>query len=218
MPTFAETPRSPRPIRRLSASMALLFLLVPFSAHGASVTTDIDIDLPSIVILSCFDQIDVSITAANLASLLVGAPATGDEALTTPLGTVTPSVVGTDLEGNPVTLDTSLSADPSSIFLNLLGVCGVRAIGNGGGVDVSIVGENLTLAGPSGSIVVDSVRTRRGGGAAFGPSFNIADANLGLGNVNLVDVQLELDLADARQAGDYSSPAAGTFTITAVAP
>lgn len=198
---------------------AALTLVAPVQA--ASVTTDVDINLPSILILFCYDEIDVTITAANLATLMVGGAATGDDAATTALGTTTPAVVGTNLEGTVITLSSALNVNEDAVFLNLLEVCGIRAIGNGNGVDVSVaLTANTTLANTTGagSILIDQAQTRANGGGAFAATYNIPDASLGLGNLNLVDVQLELDLTSASEAGDYSSAVDGTFTITAVAP
>lgn len=209
--------------RMLTVGLVAGAMLIGYSQTvraQASVTVDVDIDLPSILILFCFDEIDVTISAANLATLLTGVASTGEATVNTALGAVTPVVSGTTLEGTPVVLDTALTVDPSAVFLNLLGVCGVRALGAGNGVDVSVAGVNLTLDGPGTSqITVDAVATRDNAvGGAFGPTFNIVEANLGLGNVRLIDAQLELDLSSAQEAGTHSSGTAGTFTITAVAP
>ncbi len=209
---------------RVSTTTSLwLLVLAPFltalSLGAASVTLDVDVEVPSMLVLYCFDEIDVTLSSANLASLLAGVGATGDDTQTTPLGTVTPTVVGSSLQGTVVTLDTTLApGDSTAVFLNLLGVCAVRAVGSGNGVDMTIVSNNTTLTGPTGTILVDAVGTRRAGGAGFAAAFNIPEASLGLSNVNFVDVQLELDMSNARTAGSYSSTVDGTFTITATAP
>lgn len=221
--SMGKTLNRPYPTRLLAVGLVAvltLFTLSPSPAQAASITTDVDIILPSILILFCYDDITVTITQANLVTLTGAASA--DDDIGTAGGTVTPGVVASTLEGTVITLDTALpsAVDPTAILLNMLDVCGVRAIISGAatGVDVSFaLTGNTTLTGSvAGSMTVNSGGVRNGSGAGAFADFTFPAASLGLGTVATIDVQLNLDLSSATTAGTYSSAAAGTFTVTAV--
>lgn len=190
-------------------------------AYAAELETDIDVTLPSIIVLSCYDSVDVNVTAAGLLTAM----GTTVDATTADGGTIdggaAGSITATGAAGELTADATALTVGTADtdVKLNMTNICAFRAIGAANGVTVSVATTtNTTLDGPSGtSIVVSDPKTRENGGGAFsGTSYDVAAADLGFGSVKGVDVQVELDLSGANVAGDYSSSTDGTFKVTVV--
>jgi hypothetical protein len=206
----------------VAASIALASLNAP-KVQAAQLQTDVDINLPSIIVLYCFDFIDVNVDATNFLTAVGANGTTGNDALFTN-NPAAVSATGTPdlLTANPVTLNVESAGIGTTADLRLNGACAFRAIGSD--VDVSIATDETTLETASGNSSIEVTGAEVGdagsapaGATAFAGSYTVPAADLGFGNVRFIDVQLALDFADALESGDYSSATDGTFTVTAVA-
>lgn len=211
------------------AAAAAAFAAASLAGAGAAqaqatLQTDIDIDFPSIIILNCFDEIDVSFTGAQLLAAL------GVASNTVASGTGTTTAVDNAgaLEGDAGPLLATPGGTVSSVLLNLNGVCAVRAVGTGGVVNADLTLDDGTLTGAGGStIAVNALNGRDGGSTAAGSGgawsattggpTDFTVATNGLGQLSFIDVQLDLDLSGVTAAGEHSG-AADTFTVSVAAP
>lgn len=205
-----------------AALIAATSLTAP-QAQSATLQTDVDINLPSIIVLYCFDYIDVNVSATNFLTAVGATGTTGDDTLFTN-GPITAAATGTAglLTAAPVTLNVETAGIGTTADLRLNGACAFRAIGSD--VEVSIATDETDLVTASGASTIEVTSAEVGdagaapaGAAAFGATYTVPAANLGFGNVRYIDVQLGLDFSDALESGDYSSATDGTFTVTAVA-
>lgn len=209
--------------RVLLASLLVLGLvIVPFGqTEAASLNVDVDIVWPSMLILYCYSDVDITVTSAVLGQLMTGV-ASGDQGV--PVagpGTATASVSGASLLAD-VTLgspDTDLSVSEANIPLIIDNVCAVRAIATSGGAGVQVgvaYTANTTLdSAGAGTGTIDLIGTPavRVDAGAFGSPVSFTPA--GLGTLHNVDVRVNLDASGADEADTYSSAAAGNFTVTA---
>lgn len=182
--------------------------------HAASVGVDVDITLSSILILYCYNDINVTITGAALAEVLHGS-ATYSDGNGFAKGGVTATANGAstaleaDLGITSDTTNTAFSGNLASVDLDLLNICAVRAIASSAtGVTVGAVLNNGTLSGTSSNITIVSVGVT--------PA-TIGTGSLGLGTLNPIKATLELNLSTADLAETYTG-ASSTFTVTALAP
>jgi len=194
--------------------------LIATQRAEAQVAVDVDISLGGITILYYYDNINVNIPDAVLASLLMPAgcvagvscvvPSPGTIDATNPspgrlnwLGTVNGTPAPTDL---------------SSIDLNLQHVWAVRAIGgSSANTTVTIAGPALpsSIAGASGSIGVVSRAIATGASATCGPGSTTATfADPGLGVALQGSVCLELDFSSAVQGPFIGSGDTGDTVYT----
>jgi len=182
------------------ACIALVAVAGP--ARAAEVTVDFDINFPSFLILSCYDNFSITISGDNLATLLGASGAEIGEGIT-----ASPDSVGFDgATGITATFDdppTTSEIDPLDLTLPLAltNLCAVRAIGNGGNVQVAI--DNLTDWTGTGTNLIELVSATPSQ-TSFPPP--------GLANAEVIDVGLILDISDATQAGIYQN---GSFRVTA---
>ena len=188
------------------------------ATQAAELQTDVDVTLPSVIALSCYDEIDVNVTAAGFLTA-VGSTATATgEIAGGDAGTVTATAAAGELTAGSTEL--AVGTVDANVNLNMTNICAFRAIGAANGVTVSVAATNqTTLAGPgTTSIAVGTPATRANGGTTFGTTYDVAVADLGFTNVNGIDVQLPLDLTNAGVAGTYDSTGtdAGTFKVTVV--
>jgi len=206
----------------LVALLILGLTMVPFGkTEAANLDVDVDIVWPSILILYCYSDVDITVLSADLASLLTGT-ASGDQSI--PVagpGVANAGLVGATLVAD-VTIDSdvpALTVSEANIPLIIDNVCAIRAIATngGGGVQVSVAyTANTTLdsAGAgTGTIDLIGAPAVRVDAGAFGSPVTFAPA--GLGTLHDVDVQVNLDASNADEADTYSSAAAGNFTVTA---
>lgn len=210
---------------RRTLLVALLILgltMVPFGkAEAANLDVDVDIVWPSILILYCYSDVDITVLSADLANLLTGV-ANGDQ----PVPIAGPGVANAGLVGATLVADVNLGpsvpallVSEANIPLIIDNVCAIRAIATngGGGVQVSVAYTANTILDSAGAgtgtidlIGAPAVRVDAG---AFGSP--VAFAPAGLGTLHNVDVQVNLDASNADEADTYSSAAAGNFTVTA---
>lgn len=201
-----------RSLRRSLVVVCLVLgvlLLVPHSVRAqAQGQTDLDINLPDIVILHFFSQVQVDISQAALGTFFTGTA--GDSAVDEGAVTVGPGGFTQDLAIGPSPLS---GGDPSAALLTLQNAWAVRAISLAGGTDtqVSITVDDNQLdhtvtAGAQILITGGAVSD----GTSTGPSIQFPAP--GLANPQLGDVELTLDLTNATNAGLYEQ---GLFTLTA---
>ena len=177
--------------------------LVQAQASGA---TDVDINIPDIVILHYFSNVDISITSGALGTFLTGSP--GDQAYDE--GTVAPAAGGftQDLAIGP----SALTGNPSAAVLTLQNAWAVRAISLAGGTDtmLSILNTDPTLDHTSTAATISITSVAVDDGISNGGA--IAFTSPGIVNAASGDVELTLDLSNADNAGDYID---GVFTLVA---
>lgn len=184
------------------ACVALLAVAGP--ARAAEVTVDFDIDFPSFLILSCYDNFSLTISGDNLATILGASGADIGDSVTASPDTV--SFDGsTGISAGFTNAPTTSEIDPTDLTqvpLALTNLCAVRAIG-GANDDVGISVGALNDWGNTdgGTIGLESATPNP-------PQFTPG----GLGSPQAIDVNLELDISSASQAGTYT---AGNFTVTA---
>ncbi|MBU2533935.1 MAG: hypothetical protein KKB37_14435 [Alphaproteobacteria bacterium] len=185
--------------------MALAAFGTTQNAKAASLDVDVDITLPGFLVLYCYDNIDINISAANLSTAL-GVTA-GSSALVPPTGTQT-ATSGTITNDLDIAADTNTSLT-TTVDLELQNICAVRGIGTSGSTaDITISGVASTLSGgaSSGTISVSAVT----------PS-TASVALTGFGNLSPFDVTMSMDLANVIQADTFTN-ASAEFTVTALAP
>lgn len=183
------------------------------SAQAGSLSTDVTVNLSSVLGLVCFDQVDVNLSADTVISTL-------GRNNGRPMPT---------LNRNARVRNDRLIAGRGKRFwnrgrfkfrqqanLDLRNVCAYHAMGGIGGARVTIDALERRLEAAGGShIQVRRVRTRDNINA--GPwrrRYNIPPADLTPGTVRGIDVRLRLDMRNAKEPGLYSSATDGTFRIT----
>lgn len=183
-------------------------LMLPGQAHAqASGSTDVDINLPSILVLHYFSNVDVTISGGVLQTWL---GATSDLGTQAGSGAVSGSTIQTDVDISGAA-GYGPTNDPAALLLTLQNAWAVRSLAaTGESTQVSITLDDGTLTHVGGATIsVSSAGVRQSGGGAFAGSTSFAPP--GLRNPKLGDVQLTLDLTSATTAGDYLD---GQFTIT----
>ena len=222
-------------LRVLAASALLAAVSATGASAQASLNVDVEFDFPALIVLSCFDTVTVELDGDTLLT---------DAGFTPGAGTADTSVSAAG--AGPITLDTpttgqsfdATGVDPatgdfSSVDVTVNGVCGIRALGTGADVGVDLTLNESTLDGSgSGSITISTLGGRDGGttvGGATGAFTTVAAegdtaefavaTTSGFGTVQYVDVQFDLDLSDALDAGSYgcTSCTDGVFTVTVAA-
>jgi len=177
-------------------------------AQQASLSTDVSVSLPEVIVLSCFDSVAVNVSAAALST----AAGIGDTEEV--LAGVAETAVGTDGQLT-VGLDAASGAAAinSAVNLAINNVCAFRALVTNG-VDVTVANgtgvNSLDLVGSTGGESIGF------GTVALTTAASVPATSLGLGVAPTpISVSVPLDLANATAAGTYT--AADAFTVT-VAP
>lgn len=208
--------KSPAQIIR-TAVLAFAGVLLLSAPPRAQTVSDVSFHAGGFLQLVCFSPVSFNVSQAQLAAIFSGG--TGDDAITTGFGTMSVTASSGELTGSFTGLDTSLNNDPTAIFGSFLG-CGVRGNGLGGGVQVdAALSGSPHLSGPgTGQVLVDNVGVRlNGSGGAYVSSFVIPEASMSFSSFTLIDTRIEFDLSGVDQAGNYSSGAGGSYTITVTA-
>lgn len=185
-----------------AACIAALAAFGPInSARAASVDVDVDITLPSFLILYCYDNIAINIDPADLGTAL---GATNDSGVSVS-GAGGPSGGYTSAAGT-ITADMNIAADAGTtltptVDLVLQDTCGVRAIASGGTATITVPSFEATLEASggagNGAIGVTSVTTSDSGA-------NGLSITGGLGTLNTFDVTMSLNLATVIAADTFS--------------
>lgn len=197
------------------AAAAILATSATGPASAAALQTDVDISLPSVIALYCYDKVSVNVTTAGF----VAATGAFDG------GSVTNFAAGDEVDATGTAgnwdaaisgLDTTAGASAATTAnLNMTGVCAFRAIASAAGVNVSIslddgVLEHATEAGANITATAAQVQE----GASYVTNYDVT-SGLGMSNLNPITIRLPLDLSAATVAGTYSSE--DVFTVTVVA-
>jgi hypothetical protein len=183
-----------------SVAAAAVLATSATGVQAASLSTDVDVQLPSIIALYCFDSVSVNVGAAGLEAALGAGPVSlGASAEVTSLTQ--------DLGATSSTESTNAA---SSVNLNLNNVCAFRALVTNG-VDVAVTQPaDSTLT--NGTAFIDAA----GITLASGETTDVVNTGLGLAAAATpVSVVIPLDLADATAPGSYSKEGLFTITVTA---
>lgn len=187
-----------------SAAVAAVLATSATGTYAAELSTDVDVSLPSIIALYCYDQVSVGVTAAGLtAALGAGSGENG-------LGNATISSFEGALDASSLVGNTAYTTD---VNLNLNNVCAFRALVGADGVSVAVT---------QGATAADTTLVNAAGGtiAAAGATLT-SDATvttgLGLGAAATpISVRIPLDLSDATAPGTYSKSDLFTVTVLAI--
>ena len=202
-------------IRNTAASFAMLIALASGRADAAALETDVDVTIPSVVVLSCYDSVEVDVSAESFLTAVDHTP-----------GTTTLSRNARGRNGRLVvnaprrTFRRGQWTARRSVDLNLTNICAFRAVGQSNrGVLVSVTAkERILRNGADSQMRVRRVRARDTEKAGnWRRRYRIRNVDLGWGKVRGIDVQMRLDTRNARMAGTYSSDTDGTFEVTVVA-
>jgi hypothetical protein len=180
---------------KLSALLAAsLLIAATSSAHAATATTTININLPQVVILYTFDTINLTIDAAAVGSLLTGAAQCTDANNLCIEIAPTPALTITDLSAASVDADiaSSAAAIVGSRTVTIKNAFGVRSLG------VAAANYTATIAETA--------------AAAFSNEVITAPANTGLA-LSRGDISFTLDL---NQTSGTSASVTYTITVNGV--
>ncbi len=180
-----------------SVAAAAVLATSATGVQAASLSTDVDVQLPSIIALYCYDSVSVNVGAGGLEAALGAGPVSlGASAQVTSL---TQDLGATSSE--------QTSTAKSAVTLNLNNVCAFRALVTNG-VDV-VVTQPADSKLMNGTAFIDAA----GITLASGNTTDTVNTGLGLGAAATpVSVKIPLELKDATTPGNYSK--AGLFTIT----
>lgn len=187
----------------IAALVVVGSLVIAPAAYAQSGAVAVGINMPGVIVLHYFSQIDVTVPAGDIQTLL-GLGASVDQG--------TKAVTAASLSGNAGLTPTAANSI-ASVDLTLLNAWAVRAIGIAGGasVNVAIAVTDATL-GHTGlgteTITINSAAVKTGA-SAFGAS--VAFASPGFVTAALGDVRLNLNLENATLQGDYTT---GQYTLT----
>ena len=202
----------------LLAGLALA-LAIPSRAgvEAASVSSDVDVALPEVLALYCYDEVDVAINAGDAATTSVSWSGQVSGAQSSQWNV---QLDAEEIDGGPA-LDDAVDL-PREIELTLSNVCAVRAVLNGPGAQVVVTRLNPKLVHPSSNgtfIRVTAANVRDGGvaNAPFAPAFLMPRSNLSWTDARPLDVRLSLRMNRASASGTYSSARDGTFRVTVTA-
>lgn len=192
----------------LAAAVLLIGSMLPNAAHAqASGATDVDIELPSILVLHYFSNVDIQVSG-NVLQTWLGV--TSDAGIASGAGAVAGTSIQTDLSiaGDG---DYTPTNDPTAVPLTLLNAWAVRSLAaTGESTQVTIAVNDNTLSHTGGdTITVSSGGVRVTGGGAFAGSASFSPP--GLAAPQRGDVQLTLDLSNATLSGAYDD---GQYTLT----
>jgi hypothetical protein len=186
-------------------AVAMVFAMLPAAPASAQVsaTSDIAIQVPSIVILYYYPTINVGLSQAALLTALTG----GTNPIS--MGAISPAAGGFSQDLNIVPTD--LNIDPTATVLELDNAWAVRSIhANNVQVSIALTSDTLSFGGGSSTIVMSNEQV--GVGGTWGSS--VAFPAPGIQNYTTGDVRLSLDFTNATESGNYTG---GQFEITAEA-
>ncbi len=186
-----------------SVAAAAVLATSATGTQAATLSTDVDVSLPSIIALYCYDAVTVNVTAAGLTAALDGEPTTAG------LGSATVSEFTGELGASS---NGAIGAIDPNVDLQLNNVCAFRALVGAAGVSVAVTQVNGTTlshaSDPAASI-----------GAAGASLTTPATVNTGLGLAAAptpVSVKIPLDLTNATAPGVYSKEELFTVTVSAL--
>lgn len=184
-----------------SVAAAAVLATSATGVQAASLSTDVDVSLPSIIALYCYDSVSVNVSANGLSAALGAAPNATGTGLGAATVTSLDSDLGADAEG-------AVSSMASSVNLDLNNVCAFRAlVTNGVDVTVAQATDPKLLNAAGGEIDADGISLLSAGSVSTGLGLGVA--------ATPISVRVPLDLANASAPGTYSKADLFTVTVTA---
>ena len=198
----------------LACAAALTMATAPVApVRAASLNIDVDITLPQILILYCYDAVDVNIGPAAMATLLntptltFAAEGTNGTAATAQITGVAPTVTAPNATTVQAALP-ALGASPAptlgSKTLTINNICAVRGLVTGGSINVTATGPT-TLTNGASSIGLGATWT---GGTGLSVS---------LGTATAVNLSTTADFSGVTVPGTHSN-ATSDLVVTASLP
>lgn len=199
-------------IKTLAISATVSSVFFASNASAASLQTDVEIDIPSVIALYCYDKVYLKVSSEGF----VEATGAFDGTDVTELAESGVSASNGNWNASIEGLNTSAGADfKPKANLNMKGVCAFRAVATTAGVNVSIELENGVLkhATENGANITATAAKLLNNGSEVS-DYDVTD-NLGFSRLNGIAIRLPLDLTETRVAGLYSSEDVFTVTVTA---
>lgn len=186
-----------------SVAAAAVLATSATGTHAASLSTDVDVSLPSVIALYCYDSVTVNVDADGLTAALGG---TLDG--TAGLGSATIDSFVADLEADS---NGGIVAPDTSVDLQLNNVCAFRAlVANGVEVTVAEAADPTLVNGTTPAAVIDASGISLSSDATVTTGLGLAAAP------TPISVTVPLDLTDATAPGSYSKAELFTVTVTAL--
>lgn len=187
----------------LGLAVCALALSAPVQAQAVG-ATDVDINIPDIVILHYYSEVDVTISQADLGTFLgTGGDASIDEA---------PAPAASGFSSDLAITPSGLAGSPSAATLTLQNAWGVRAISLAAGTNtelaITITDSTLDHSTTAATMAISSGIVAAGASTGATISFT----SPGLVTPLVGDVELVLDMTLSTNAGDYLD---GEYTLTA---
>lgn len=198
----------------LAAAAVTAFSVFSAPVQSAQLSVDVDITLPEILILYCYQAVNVDVSAAQLATLMSesgltfaaegsGSGQAATSALTLSPTAVTPDTVTTTDVDVDLDATTDAGATLANPTLNLNNVCAVRGLVTGGSVNVTIPTSPASLANGASSIGTTNWT---------GPG----SVTVGLGTPTAINISADLNLSGVTLPGTHSSATA--LVVSAAIP
>lgn len=190
--------------RKLVALVVFVLAMATVPAMAQQTAqTQINMNMPSFVVLYYRNAVTFDVSEAQLASLVGHAAGTVDE------GTVTLN----DFTGDAGVVGSGFN-EPTSLSGTVTNFWGVRSIGAPGEqTQVSVAVTTGAISNGTDTINISNPLTRTAGGGAFtASSVTFAPTGLGAANIQLGDVQFDIDLTGVSSAGAYTG---GVVEVTA---
>ncbi len=185
-----------------SAAAAAVLATSATGAQAASLSTDVDVSLPSVIALYCYDSVSVSVDADGLTAAL------GDAPVTTALGSTSIESFTADLGADE---SETIAAANTEVDLQLNNVCAFRALVTSGvSVSVAEAADPTLVNEDDDAAVIDAsgVELTSDEEVLTGLGLHVAPTP--------ISVKVPLDLTNASAPGTYSKEELFTVTVTAL--
>ncbi len=202
-------------MRKYLAAFMLLLGTAGGSAHAASLSTDVSVNLGSVLSLSCFDEVDVNLSSDTY---LAAISRNGSGNLPSVTRNARARSGQLNVNAGRRIWNRRRFRPRSSVNLDLGGVCAYRSLGIATGAQVRVERLEERLEANGGGFI-SVVRVRARDSEDQGPwrrRYNVRPNQLGAGVVRGIDVRLRLNMRNASEPGLYASPTDGTFRITVI--
>lgn len=185
-----------------SVAAAAVLATSATGAQAASLSTDVDVSLPSIIALYCYDSVSVSVDADGLTAAL------GDAPVTAGLGSTSIDSFTADLGADA---NGGIVAPATSVDLQLNNVCAFRALVTSGvSVSVAEAADPTLVNATVPAAVINATGVELTTAAEVTTGLGLAAAP------TPISVKVPLDLTDASAPGTYSKEELFTVTVSAL--
>lgn len=173
-------------------------------AQAASVSIDIDVQLPEILVLYCYSDVSVTITSGVFSTIFAaGSTADPDGAYVTLATNPDASTSGANLDVDlDATTDPAIGTPTTTATLNLNDICAVRGITSDGTVDVTATGPTQFDPGTAGGTALTGADGT--GSIAVGTITASTAGTVSLGALTAINVSMPLDFANVTGAGNFA--------------